>query len=32
MGHSRFSGPAALAMRDNWYPDARVAHFPHTSP
>ncbi|GAA1893125.1 glycosyltransferase family 4 protein [Streptantibioticus ferralitis] len=32
IGHSRFSGPAAAALRENWYPDARVAHFLHTSP
>ncbi|BBC35806.1 hypothetical protein SGFS_071000 [Streptomyces graminofaciens] len=32
IGHSRFSGPAAVAMRDAWYPEARVAHFLHTSP
>ncbi|MEV5988652.1 glycosyltransferase family 4 protein [Streptomyces sp. NPDC052051] len=32
VGHSRFSGPAAVAIRDNWYTEARVAHFLHTSP
>ncbi|MFI9205617.1 glycosyltransferase family 4 protein [Streptomyces sp. NPDC053048] len=32
IGHSRFSGPAATEIRDRWYPDARVAHFLHTSP
>ncbi|MEU1627741.1 glycosyltransferase family 4 protein [Streptomyces sp. NPDC020096] len=32
IGHSRFSGPAAAALRENWYPNARVAHFLHTSP
>ncbi|GGV18252.1 hypothetical protein GCM10010260_67530 [Streptomyces filipinensis] len=32
IGHSRFSGPAAVAIRDSWYPNARVAHFLHTSP
>ncbi|MEV4437876.1 glycosyltransferase family 4 protein [Streptomyces sp. NPDC049577] len=32
IGHSRFSGPAAVELRDRWYPDARVAHFLHTSP
>ncbi|GHG56720.1 glycosyltransferase family 4 protein [Streptomyces griseocarneus] len=32
IGHSRFSGPAATELRDRWYPDARVAHFLHTSP
>jgi glycosyltransferase involved in cell wall biosynthesis len=32
IGHSRFSGPAAAALRANWYPNARVAHFLHTSP
>ncbi|RLU99200.1 hypothetical protein CTZ27_14680 [Streptomyces griseocarneus] len=32
VGHSRFSGPAAAELRDRWYPDAKVAHFLHTSP
>ncbi|MEU1377281.1 glycosyltransferase [Streptomyces triculaminicus] len=32
IGHTRFSGPAATELRDRWYPDARVAHFLHTSP
>ncbi|MEU3461227.1 DUF4157 domain-containing protein [Streptomyces sp. NPDC006733] len=32
IGHSRFSGPAAQMIRDNWYPSARVVHFLHTSP
>ncbi len=32
IGHSRFSGPAAVALRERWYPTARVAHFLHTSP
>ncbi|MFD3942904.1 glycosyltransferase family 4 protein [Streptomyces sp. NPDC058579] len=32
IGHSRFSGPAAAELRENWYPDARVVHFLHTSP
>ncbi|MDT9691740.1 glycosyltransferase [Streptomyces sp. P9(2023)] len=32
IGHSRFSGPAAAEMRENWYQDARVVHFLHTSP
>ncbi|MFE5620226.1 glycosyltransferase family 4 protein [Streptomyces sp. NPDC056524] len=32
IGHSRFSGPAAAAIRENWYQSARVVHFLHTSP
>ncbi|WP_223769590.1 glycosyltransferase family 4 protein [Streptomyces huiliensis] len=32
VGHSRFSGPAAAELRDRWYPDAKIAHFLHTSP
>ncbi len=32
IGHSRFSGPAAVAIRDAWYAEARVTHFLHTSP
>ncbi|MCC9740167.1 glycosyltransferase family 4 protein [Streptomyces sp. MNU89] len=32
IGHSRFSGPAAVVLRDAWFTDARVAHFLHTSP
>ncbi|MDX3641729.1 glycosyltransferase family 4 protein, partial [Streptomyces sp. MB09-02B] len=32
VGHSRFSGPAAVAIRDTWYTEARVTHFLHTSP
>ncbi|MFE2067687.1 DUF4157 domain-containing protein [Streptomyces sp. NPDC059467] len=32
MGHSRFSGPAAEAIRRRWYPEARLVHFLHTSP
>jgi hypothetical protein len=32
VGHSRFSGPAAQKIRDDWYPEARVVHFLHTSP
>ncbi|WP_051722648.1 glycosyltransferase family 4 protein [Streptomyces albus] len=32
IGHSRFSGPAAVVLRDAWYTEARVAHFLHTSP
>ncbi|MEU4682007.1 glycosyltransferase family 4 protein [Streptomyces xinghaiensis] len=32
IGHSRFSGPAAVVLRDAWYSEARVAHFLHTSP
>ncbi|MFD9453338.1 glycosyltransferase [Streptomyces sp. NPDC059985] len=32
IGHSRFSGPAAAEMRENWFQDARVVHFLHTSP
>ncbi|GHF47833.1 hypothetical protein GCM10010218_31570 [Streptomyces mashuensis] len=32
VGHSRFSGPAAAELRERWYPDAKVAHFLHTSP
>ncbi|TVL90523.1 glycosyltransferase family 4 protein [Streptomyces sp. SAJ15] len=32
VGHSRFSGPTAAELRDRWYPDAKVAHFLHTSP
>ncbi|MER6122879.1 glycosyltransferase [Streptomyces sp. NPDC001795] len=32
IGHSRFSGPAAVAIRDTWYTEARVTHFLHTSP
>ncbi|MFG2642397.1 glycosyltransferase family 4 protein [Streptomyces sp. NPDC048370] len=32
IGHSRFSGPAAAELRENWYPDARMVHFLHTSP
>ncbi|MEU7166202.1 glycosyltransferase family 4 protein [Streptomyces morookaense] len=32
IGHSRFSGPAAAALRDRWYPRARLVHFLHTSP
>ncbi|MGW6864125.1 glycosyltransferase [Streptomyces sp. NPDC054904] len=32
IGHSRFSGPAVAEMRENWYQDARVVHFLHTSP
>ncbi|MGW0363260.1 glycosyltransferase [Streptomyces sp. NPDC002990] len=32
VAHSRFSGPAAAELRDNWYRDARVVHFLHTSP
>ncbi|RCV54850.1 glycosyltransferase family 4 protein [Marinitenerispora sediminis] len=32
LGHSRFSGPAAVMLREKWYPNARVVHFLHTSP
>ncbi|MFM9588775.1 glycosyltransferase family 4 protein [Streptomyces scabiei] len=32
IGHSRFSGPAAVAIRDTWYTEAKVTHFLHTSP
>lgn len=32
IGHSRFSGPGAQAIRQNWYPEARLVHFLHTSP
>ncbi|WP_329448369.1 glycosyltransferase family 4 protein (plasmid) [Streptomyces sp. NBC_01426] len=32
VAHSRFSGPAAVELRDTWYRDARVVHFLHTSP
>ncbi|MFI5672437.1 glycosyltransferase family 4 protein [Streptomyces sp. NPDC051704] len=32
IGHSRFSGPAARAIREKWYPTARLVHFLHTSP
>ncbi|QUQ64302.1 eCIS core domain-containing protein [Kutzneria sp. CA-103260] len=32
IGHSRFSGPGAKAIRDAWYPQARLVHFLHTSP
>ncbi|MFE9220768.1 glycosyltransferase family 4 protein [Streptomyces lavendulae] len=32
IGHSRFSGPAAAALRERWYPRARLVHFLHTSP
>ncbi|MET7761894.1 glycosyltransferase [Streptomyces sp. NPDC005393] len=32
IGHSRFSGPAAAQLRERWYPDAKLAHFLHTSP
>lgn len=32
IGHSRFSGPAAKAIREKWYPTARLVHFLHTSP
>ncbi|MFF5938676.1 glycosyltransferase [Streptomyces sp. NPDC012508] len=32
IGHSRFSGPAAAELRENWYPEARMVHFLHTSP
>lgn len=32
IGHSRFSGPAAAAIRENWYQSARMVHFLHTSP
>jgi glycosyltransferase involved in cell wall biosynthesis len=29
IGHSRFSGPAALQMRDERFPDARLVHVVH---
>ncbi|MDT0573102.1 glycosyltransferase [Streptomyces sp. DSM 3412] len=32
IGHSRFSGPAAAGLRENWYQNARLVHFLHTSP
>jgi glycosyltransferase involved in cell wall biosynthesis len=32
IGHTRLSGPAAIKLRDNWYPNARVIYFLHTSP
>ncbi|MEV0481013.1 DUF4157 domain-containing protein [Streptomyces sp. NPDC050508] len=32
IGHSRFSGPGAEAIRKAWYPRARLVHFLHTSP
>ncbi|MFF0086991.1 DUF4157 domain-containing protein [Streptomyces canus] len=32
IGHSRFSGPGAQAIRQEWYPRARLVHFLHTSP
>ncbi|MFI1168455.1 glycosyltransferase family 4 protein [Streptomyces sp. NPDC020801] len=32
IGHSRFSGPAASAMRSAWYPDAMHMNFLHTAP
>jgi glycosyltransferase involved in cell wall biosynthesis len=32
IGHSRFSGPGAKKIREEWYPDARLVHFLHTSP
>ncbi|MDX2604187.1 glycosyltransferase family 4 protein [Streptomyces caniscabiei] len=32
VGHSRFSGPAAAGLRENWYQDARLVRFLHTSP
>jgi len=32
IGHSRFSGPAAITLRDKWYPKARAAYFLHSYP
>ncbi len=32
LGHSRFSGPAADKIRENFYPEAKLVHFLHTSP
>jgi glycosyltransferase involved in cell wall biosynthesis len=32
IGHSRFSGPGAQAIREAWYPKARLVNFLHTSP
>ncbi|MCX4637149.1 glycosyltransferase family 4 protein [Streptomyces sp. RPA4-5] len=32
VGHSRFSGPAAVQIVQKWYEDARYAHILHTSP
>nr|WP_255430118.1 glycosyltransferase family 4 protein [Streptomonospora sp. PA3] len=29
IGHSRFSGPAALAVRKHWYPEAKLCHVVH---
>ncbi|APC33486.1 glycosyltransferase family 4 protein [Nocardiopsis dassonvillei] len=29
IGHSRFSGPAALAFRQHWYPQAQLGHVVH---
>ncbi|MEY9214982.1 glycosyltransferase family 4 protein [Thermobifida halotolerans] len=28
-GHSRYSGPAAMAIQQRWYPEARLGHFVH---
>ncbi|MFZ3475160.1 glycosyltransferase family 4 protein [Streptomyces sp. 4.24] len=32
IGHTRFSGRAAVNIRNKWYPKARYAHIVHTSP
>jgi hypothetical protein len=32
VGHSRFSGPAAISIRDTWYKDAKALYFMHSFP
>lgn len=32
IGHTRFSGRAAINVRDRWFPQAKYAHIVHTSP
>lgn len=32
IGHSRFSGPAAVKFRDEFFPDAKVLYFVHSIP
>lgn len=32
IGHSRFSGPAAIMLRDQWFPNAKAEYFLHSIP
>lgn len=32
VGHSRFSGPAAIKLKQAWFPEAKAAYFVHSIP